>query len=86
MGFVMTAIALKNLEWYTSMLEPLDNEMKISIINRLSHSMLEKNSDTISDFSDFSGAWENDDLSPEEEADMIREARTSGVSHKVMDW
>lgn len=82
----MTAIALKNLEWYTSMLEPLDNEMKISIINRLSHSMLVKNGDIVSDFSDFSDAWKNDDLSPDEEAAMIRKARTSGVSHTVIDW
>ena len=82
----MTAIALKNLEWYTSMLEPLDNEMKISIINRLSHSMLVKENDTVSDFSDFSDAWKNDSLSPDEEAEMIRDARTSGVTHTVIDW
>ena len=82
----MTAIALKNLEWYTSMLEPLDNEMKISIINRLSHSMLVKNGDIVPDFSDFSDAWKNDDLSPDEEVAMIRKARTSGVSHTVIDW
>ena len=82
----MTAIALKNLEWYTSMLEPLDNEMKISIINRLSHSMLVKENETISDFSDFSDAWKNDSLSPDEEAEMIRDARTSGITHKVIDW
>ena len=82
----MTAIALKNLEWYTSMLEPLDNEMKISIINRLSHSMLVKDGDMSSDFSDFSDAWKNDNLSPDEEAALIRAARTSGVSHTVIDW
>ena len=82
----MTAIALKNLEWYTSMLEPLDNEMKISIINRLSHSMLVKDGDMSSDFSDFSDAWKSDNLSPDEEAALIRAARTSGVSHTVIDW
>ena len=74
----MTAIALKNLEWYASMLEPLDDEMNLSIINRLSKS--------IADFADLSSAWKEDGLSPEEEADLIRGARSTGNTRSIAEW
>lgn len=82
----MTAIALKNLEWYASMLEPLDDEMKLSIINRLSKSMLVKDNGAVADFADLSSAWKEDGLSPEEEADLIRGARSTGNTRSIAEW
>ncbi len=81
----MTAIVLKNLEWYASMLEPLDNEMKISIIKRLAASMLSKDAAADS-FADLSSAWKDDGLTPEEEASNIRSARKTGQTRTIEEW
>ena len=42
----MNAMAQQTADWYAQMLMPLENSIKISIINRLSASILENSDST----------------------------------------
>ena len=84
----MTATAQKTAEWYTQMLMPLENTIKLTIINRLSASLLENEENKKTEMSFFDGlnnSW-NDGISPEAEAAAIRSARTQGVTRVLEDF
>ncbi len=64
---------------YAQMLMPLENNIKISIINKLSASILEKENSAktnMSFFDELNNSW-CDNVSPEEECDSIRNSRVS---------
>lgn len=69
----MNAMAQQTTNWYAQMLMPLENSVKISIINRLSASILEKDDSektTMSFFDGLNNSWCNN-VSPEEETASI---------------
>ncbi|MBR4372923.1 MAG: hypothetical protein IKO57_08260 [Treponema sp.] len=84
----MNAIAQQTANWYVQMLMPLENSIKITIINKLSASILEKDDSAKEDmsfFNDLNNSW-CDDISPEEEADSIRASRTQGKTRILEEF
>ena len=83
----MNATAQKTAAWYTRMLMPLERNIKLTIISRLSASLVENEaSKTDSGFFDgLTGAWD-DGVSPEDEAASIRSARTQGATRVLEDF
>ena len=77
---IMTAFTLENSNWIMRLLSPLSDEAKLSIINRLSASLLAKGKRNDDDhfFAGISGAWD-DGVSVEDATAAIRESRNSGV-------
>ena len=77
---IMTAFTLENSNWIMRLLSPLSDEAKLSIINRLSASLLAKGKRNDDDhfFAGISGAWD-DGVSVEDASAAIRESRNSGV-------
>ena len=77
---IMTAFTLENSNWIMRLLSPLSDEAKLSIINRLSASLLAKGKKNHDDhfFAGISGAWD-DGVSVEDATAAIRESRNSGV-------
>jgi len=74
----MTTLSIDKTNWYARMLEPLNNEAKISIINQLTSSILKKKSRKkkldMSFYDGLTGAWE-DGESVEETVKNLRESR-----------
>lgn len=84
----MNALAAQRADWYAQMLMPLGNSIKITIINKLSASMLENTGSNKKDLSFFDGlnnSW-SDDISPEEETASIRNARMSGKTRVLEEF
>ena len=77
---IMTAFTLENSNWIMRLLSPLSDEAKLSIINRLSASLLAKGKKNDDDhfFAGIGGAWD-DGVSVEDATAAIRESRNSGV-------
>jgi hypothetical protein len=74
--------------WYLRMLMPLNDETKLDLISKLTAAMSRSKTKEESDshfFDGLTGAWENDGLSPEEEMELIRSSRMSGVTRKIED-
>ena len=82
----MNAMATQTANWYAKMLAPLESNIKITIINRLSASLLEKNDASKKDMSFFDGLSDSwcDNKSPEEETASIRPARCQGKTRNLM--
>lgn len=78
----MDTITLENTDWLMRILSTQSNEVKLDIINRLSASMMRNNKRKkpidMSFFDGLTNAW-GDGISPDEEIQKIRNARTSGV-------
>ena len=83
----MTSFTLENNNWIMRLLSPLSDEAKLSIINRLSASLLSKSKKKDDDqfFAGISGAWD-DGVSVEEVTDAIRESRISGRTRMLDDF
>ena len=83
----MTTFTLENSNWIMRLLSPLSDEAKLSIINRLSASLLAKGKkkDNDSFFADITGAWD-DGVSVEEATAAIRESRNSGQTRFLEDF
>ena len=84
----MNAMASKTANWYAQMLMPLENSIKITLINKLSASILEDSADNKKNLSFFDGlnnSW-CDDISPEEETSSIRNSRMSGKTRILEDF
>lgn len=84
----MNAMAKQTANWYAQMLMPLENSIKISIINRLSASILEKENPTKNTMAFFDGlnnSW-CDNISPEEETASIRASRTQGKTRVLEEF
>ncbi len=84
----MNAMAQQTADWYAQMLMPLENSIKISIINRLSASILENSDSTKTNMSFFDGlnnSW-CDNVSPEEETAFIRASRTQGKTRILEEF
>lgn len=81
----MTTFALENSNWIMRLLSPLSDEAKLSIINRLSASLLSKGKKNDDDnfFADISGAWD-DGVSVEDATASIRESRNFGLT-RILD-
>ena len=79
---IMDTITLENTDWLMRILSTQSNEVKLDIINRLSASMMRNNKRKkpidMSFFDGLTNAWD-DGISPDEEIQKIRNARTSGV-------
>lgn len=80
----MTTFTFENSNWIMRLLSPLSDEVKLSIINRLSASLLTKGKkkDDDSFFADISGAWD-DGVSVEDATATIRESRSSGKTRFI---
>ena len=74
----MDTITLENTDWLMRILSTQSNEVKLDIINRLSASMMRNKPIDMSFFDGLTNAWD-DGISPNEEIQKIRNARTSGV-------
>ena len=84
----MNTLAAQTADWYAQMLMPLENSIKITIINKLSASMMENtdsNKKNLSFFDGLNNSW-CDNISPEEETDSIRKARISGKTRILEDF
>ncbi len=84
----MNAIAKQTANWYAQMLMPLEKSIKISIINRLSASILEEEESSKTGMSFFDGlnnSW-CDNISPEEETSSIRSSRTQGKTRLLEEF
>ena len=84
----MNSLATQTAEWYSKMLMPLESNIKIAIINKLSASILEKNKtpkQALSFFDGLNNSW-CDDVLPEEEASAIRAARIQGTTRTLEDF
>lgn len=84
----MSTATKKMADWYTQMLLPLENSIKLTIINRLSASILENIETKKYDMSFFDGlnnSWDNG-VSPEVEMTSIHNARTQGVTRHIEDF
>ncbi len=84
----MNAITRETANWYAQMLMPLENSIKITLINKLSASILEKSKQTKKNMSFFDGLSNSwcDDISPEEETAAIRAAMVQGNSRILEDF
>lgn len=83
--------ALNITDWYMKILNPLSSEIKLNLINRLSESVLKegfsihksKSLVTNNDFfASLSNSWD-DEATPEEETDRIRNSRLSNVTRNI---
>lgn len=83
----MATFTLENSNWIMRLLSPLSDEAKLSIINRLSASLLAKGKkkDEEGFFVGISGAWE-DGVSVEDATAAIRESRNSGETRFLDDF
>ena len=83
----MTTFTLDNSNWIMRLLSPLSDEAKLSIINRLSASLLTKGKRKDDDrfFAEISGAWD-DGVSVEDATAAIRESRNSGRTRVLEDF
>ena len=83
----MTIFTLDNSNWIMRLLSPLSDEAKLSIINRLSASLLTKGKRKDDDcfFAGISGAWD-DGVSVEDATAAIRESRKSGRTRVLEDF
>lgn len=84
----MTAIAIDKTNWFMKMLAPLSRDIKLSIISRLSASLIEerkRHRAKDSFFDGLTGAW-IDDVSPEAETERIRSSRVSGVTRNIQTF
>lgn len=84
----MNAVATQTADWYAQMLIPLDNSIKITIINKLSASMMENaesNKKNMSFFDGLNNSW-CDNISPDEETASIRNARLSGKTRILEEF
>lgn len=83
----MTTFTLDNSNWIMRLLSPLSDEAKLSIINRLSASLLTKGKRKDDDrfFAEISGAWD-DGVSVEDATAAIRESRNSGKTRVLEDF
>ena len=79
---------VNSADWYLSMLAPLNKEVKLDIISRLSASLTQKTERRKVDMCFFDGlnnSW--DDGTPvEEEIKQIQEARTSGLTRSLVEF
>jgi len=84
---IMTAFTLENSNWIMRLLSPLSDEAKLSIINRLSASLLAKGKRNDDDhfFAGISGAWD-DGVSVEDATAAIRESRNFGETRIIDDF
>ncbi|MBQ7984804.1 MAG: hypothetical protein IJ250_04115 [Bacteroidales bacterium] len=79
---------LEATDWYMRFLNPLSSEIKISLIKRLSESLLDQTAfeeDFAPDddiFSEFSSSWQ-DGLSARQETELIRNARQFNATRKI---
>ena len=74
----MATITVDKTDWLMRLIAPTSNEVKLSIISRLSESLVKRSSKRKVDMSFFdglTGAWE-DGTPAEEETRRIRKART----------
>ncbi|RHO65854.1 hypothetical protein DW083_19995 [Parabacteroides sp. AF48-14] len=80
---------VKITDMYMKILSPLSDEIKLDLISKLSASLLRKRSRVKSLdtnlFSGLSGAWE-DDLTPEEETELIKGSFRSGSTRIIKEW
>ena len=80
--------SVNSADWYFSMLAPLNREVKLDIISRLSASLTKKVKRKKADMSFFDGlnnSW--DDGTPaEEEIKLIHEARNSGLTRNLAEF
>lgn len=84
----MNSLAARTADWYAQMLMPLENSIKITIINKLSASMMENtksNKKNLSFFDELNNSW-CDTISPEEETASIRNARMSGKTRILEEF
>ena len=83
----MTTFTIDNSNWIMRLLSPLSDEAKLSIINRLSASLLTKGKRKDDDrfFDEISGAWD-DGVSVEDATAAIRESRNSGRTRVLEDF
>jgi hypothetical protein len=84
----MNAAVAQTANWYAQMLMPLEDSVKITIINKLSASMLDDKVSSKTDLSFFDGlnnSW-CDDISPEEESASIRNSRVSGKTRILEEF
>lgn len=86
---IMDTITLENTDWLMRILSTQSNEVKLDIINRLSASMMRNNKRKkpidMSFFDGLTNAWD-DGISPDEEIQKIRNARTSGLTRIIDDF
>ena len=84
----MRTTTINNADWYFKMLAPLNREVKLDIISRLSASLTKKVGRKKTDMTFFDGlnnSW--DDGTPvKEETRLIHEARTSGLTRNLVDF
>ena len=80
--------SINSADWYFNMLAPLNKEVKLDIISRLSASLTKKVKRKKTDMSFFDGltnSW--DDGTPlEEEIKRIHKARTSGLTRNLAEF
>ncbi|MBR4374981.1 MAG: hypothetical protein IKP49_11540 [Treponema sp.] len=84
----MNAMAQQTANWYAQMLMPLESSIKISIINKLAASILEKDNSSKKNMSFFDGlnnSW-CDNVTPEDETASIRASRTQGKTRILEDF
>ena len=81
----MNAVAEKTADWYAQMLLPLESSIKLTLINKLSASLLDEQEPEkigISFFDGLTNAWD-DGISPEAESESIRAAHTQGKTRRL---
>lgn len=84
----MATIAVDKTDWLMRLIAPTSNKVKLSIISRLSESLVKRPSKKKVDMSFFdglTGAWA-DETPAEEEVKRIREARTTGCTRQLADF
>ncbi len=84
----MATIAVDKTDWLMRLIAPTSNEVKLSLINRLSESLVKRPSKRKVDMSFFdglTGAW-IDGTPAEEEVERIRDARTTGCTRQLADF